>query len=102
MIWLVRQFDKKDENALGALINVYEYMKREHIDKSDRLVSLVPSGRTRGNGHNKLTWLCLGRRKCFFTVRVTKHWHRLPSQGVESSCLEILKIHFVIVLGRRL
>jgi len=32
----------------------------------------------------------LNIRRHFFTVRVTKHWHRLPNRVV-SPCLEILK-----------
>ena len=34
-----------------------------------------------------------------FTVRVTKHWHRLPWEVVESPSLEIFKSHLDMVLG---
>ena len=43
----------------------------------------------------------LNTRKHFFTVRVTKHWHRLPSEVVESASLEILKSHLDVVLGSK-
>jgi len=51
---------------------------------------VVPSDRTRGNGH-KLNVLRLSIRKHIFTVRVTEHWHRLPREVVESPVLEISK-----------
>ena len=35
-------------------------------------------------------------------MRVTKHWHRLPREVVESPSLEIFKSHLDTVLGNRL
>lgn len=46
---------------------------------------MVPNDRARGSlkklMHSKF---CLNVRKNFFTVRVTKHWNRLPRGAVES------------------
>jgi len=53
---------------------------------------VVPSGRTRGNGHKlKLSKYQLNMRKNFFTLRVKEHWNRLPGEVVESPSLEIFK-----------
>ncbi|KAK4830662.1 hypothetical protein QYF61_012542 [Mycteria americana] len=66
-------------------------------------LSVVPSDRTRGNGHKlKHRRCCLDIRKHFFPVRVTKCWHRSPREVVESPRLEIFKSHLDTVLGNLL
>jgi len=53
---------------------------------------VVPSDRTRGNGHKlKQRKLQLNMRKKFFTLRVMEPWTRLPREVVESPSLEILR-----------
>jgi len=73
------------------LISVYKYLKRGYKEGRARLFSVVLSGRTRGNVHKlKHRWF-LHIRKHFFNVRVTKQWHRLPREVVESPSLEIFR-----------
>jgi len=60
---------------------------------------VVPSDRTRGNGHKlKQKKLQLNMRKNFFPLRVTEPCPRLPREAVESPSLEIFQTHLDKVL----
>jgi len=66
--------------------------------KHPTLLSSNPN-RTRGNRHKlKQRKFQLNMRKNVFTLRVTEHWNRLPSEAVESPSLEIFKPHLDEVL----
>ncbi|KFV80285.1 hypothetical protein N308_05808, partial [Struthio camelus australis] len=96
-------FSLEKRRLRGDLINVYKYLQVECQEDEASLFSVVPSNRTRGNGH-KLNHgkFHLNLRKNFLTVRVTEHWHRLPREVVESPLLEIFKSRLDVILGNLL
>lgn len=83
---------KKKGSVLLAVFQLLIYWVQNI--RSARIIFYPCSDWTRGNGHKlEHRQFRMNVRKNFITVWVTEHWDRLPREVVESSSLEIFKIH---------
>ncbi|KFW73535.1 hypothetical protein AS28_12077, partial [Pygoscelis adeliae] len=86
-------FSLEKRRLWGDLIAAYQYLKGAYKKDGDRLFSRACCDRTRGN-HFKLKEgrYRLDIRKKFFTLRVVKHWQRLPREAVDAPSQETFKV----------
>ena len=64
-----------------------------HKKDGERLFTRACSNRTRGNGFKlKEGRFRLNIGKKFFTLKVVRHWNRLPREAVDAPSLQVLKV----------
>ena len=77
----------------GDLLAAFQYFKEADKQDGDRRFRRACCGRTRGNGFKlKEGRFRLDLRKNFFTMRVVKHWKRLPREVVDAPSLATFKV----------
>ena len=81
-------------NFIADLIASFQYLKGAYKKAGEGLFTRACSNRTRGKGFKLKEGRCRFRldvRKKFFTVRVVRHWNRLPREVVDAPSLEVFK-----------
>ncbi|KFQ67585.1 hypothetical protein N335_00746, partial [Phaethon lepturus] len=74
------------------LIAAFQYLKGAYKKAGERLFTKACSDRKRGNGFKlKEGKFRLAIRKKLFTMRVVRHWNRLPREVVDAPSMEVFK-----------
>jgi len=76
----------------GHLLAAFQYLKGAYRKDGENIFSRACCNRTKSNSFKlREGRFRLDIRKKFFTMRVVKHWHRLPREVVEAPSLETFK-----------
>ena len=93
-------FSLEKRRLWGDLIATFQYLEGAYKKDGARLFSRACYNRTRSNGFKlKEGRYRLDIRKEVFTVRVVRHWNRLPREAMEAPSLETFKAGLVRALS---
>ena len=85
-------FSLEKRGHQGDLIAAFQCLKGAYRKAEEGLFIRADSDRTRGNGFKlEKCRFRLDLRKKLFTMRVVRHWNRLPSVVVDAPYLEAFK-----------
>jgi len=85
-------FSLQKRRLRGNCIAAFQYLKGAYNQAGEGLFTRACSDRTRGNGFKlKESRVRLNIREKFFTLRVLRHWHRLPREAVAAPTLAVFK-----------
>jgi len=86
------QFSLEKRMLWGDLIAAFRYLKGAYRKDGENIFSRACGNRTRCNGFKlREGRFRLDTRKKFFTMRVVKHWKRLPREVADAPSLENFK-----------
>jgi len=93
-------FNLEKRRLWGHLVAAFQYLQEAYRKGGEGLFIKECSDRTRDNCF-KLTEgrYRLDIRKKFFTLRVVRHWNRLPRKALDAPSLEVLKSRLVGALS---
>jgi len=93
-------FSLEKKRLQGDLITAFQYLKGVYRKDGENLFSKAYCDRTRSNDFKlREGRFRLDITKRFFTMRVVKHWKRLPREVVDAPSLEMLKAGLDGALG---
>jgi len=88
----LESFSLEKSRLREHLLAAFQYLKGAYRKAGDKLFSRACCDRTRSNGFKlKEGRFRLDIRKKLFTMRVVKHWHRLPREAVDAPSQETSK-----------
>jgi len=93
-------FSLEKRRLWGDLRPAFQYLKGAYRKGGENIFSRACGDRRRSNGFKlKEGRFRLDIRQKFFTMRVVKHWTRLPREAVDAPSVEVFKARLDGVLS---